>query len=95
MAGVRISDSAWTEVTSPLGMTDGDTYAFQIHGNLDQRIYAHDVTDGSAPTSTEDAQVLFAQDERPLEQLEYTKRAGVTWWLRVDQGSARIAAWGV
>ena len=95
MAGVPISDSAWTEVTGPLGMTDGETYAFQIHGNASQRIYAHDMDGNTEPTSTEDAQVLFDQSLRPLEQLEFTKRAGKTWWLRVDQGSARIAAWGV
>ena len=95
MPGVRISDSAWTEVTGPLGMTDAETYAFQIHGNVDQRVYAVDVEGSSAPSSAEDAQILFAQNDRPLEQLEFTKRAGWTWWLRVDQGSARIAAWEV
>ena len=97
MPGTGISDSAWKEVTSPLSMADGETYAFQIHAPSDHRVYALDVTGSNAPadSAVEDAQILFPQSERPLEQLEFTKRAGKTWWLRVDHGSARIVAWGV
>lgn len=95
MAGVALSDTAWTEVTAPLSMSDGSTWAFQIHAPSDRRVYAVDVDGSSEPTSTEDAQVLFPQSERPLEQLEFTKRAGWTWWMRTDHGDARIASWEV
>lgn len=95
MAGTALSDTAWTEVTAATAMTDGATYAFQIHAPSDRKVYAVDVNGSSEPSSTEDAQVLFPQSERPLEQLEFTKRAGRTWWMRTDHGPARFVAWEV
>ena len=90
MPGANLS-GAWLEAKAALSMTDGTSYVVEFHGPPDSTIYALDVEGTEEPTSSEDALVHFNRDRNPrvAESMEFTARAGWTWWLRAE-GASRI-----
>ena len=88
--------SEWQEAKAGMSLADGDSYVVEWHGPADTTVYALDVAGAGPPTEAEaeDALVHFNRDRNPQveEPLEFTARAGWTWWLRTDGGASRLVA---
>lgn len=83
MAHATLS-TTWLDVTDALSLGDGATYVVELHGTPDARILAVDVEGASAPADDDDALVHYCRDVYPAQEaLEFTQRAGWTWWLRL------------
>ena len=83
MANAALTN-AWVEVTAPLLMAAGKSYAVEFHGPADAVIIAVDVDGAAAPVSDADGLIHFTRDKFPHEDvMEFNKRTGWTWWMRV------------
>lgn len=93
MPGMDLT-AEWQEAKAGLPMADGKSYVVEFHGPESTRIRALDVEGDGPPTSDQDALVHFNRDQNPQaeEPLEFTARAGWTWWLKTDGGSSRLVA---
>ena len=81
----------WTEVTAPLALVDGTSYAVEMHGPSSSVVFAHDTEAAGAPAADADGHTWFTRDARPEGELRvFTKRAGWFWWLRTLRGACRV-----
>lgn len=79
---------AWTEVTAPLNMVDGTTYAIEIQGSDAIVVLAHDSESAADPADDADGHHLYPRSQRPEgDLLRFTKRAGWYWHLRTRNGA--------
>ena len=80
----------WTEVTGPLALVDGASYAVEMHGPVSAVVYAHDTQAAGAPAAGADGHTWFTRSKRPEGELRvFPKRAGWFWWLRAERGACR------
>ena len=86
--------TSWTEITAPLGMTDGEKYLVDVDEvNPRARVYSAETDDANAPGATVIGHAIVpASLHRSVDSRIYTKRAGVFIWVRVTLGDARIVA---
>ena len=86
--------TSWTEITAPLGMTDGESYLIDFDGvNTRAKVYSAETDDASAPGATLSGHsILPANLNRSVDSRIYTKRAGVHLWVRVTLGDAKVVA---
>ena len=81
----------WTEVTGPLALVDGTSYAVEMHGPVSAVVHAHDTQIAGAPAAGADGHTWFPRDARPEGELRvFAKRAGWFWWLRAEGGACRV-----
>ena len=86
--------TAWTEVTAPLGMADGESYLVDVDGTTAKaRVYSAETDNTTAPTAAVIGHAIApANPSRSVDSRIYTKRAGVRFWVRVSRGDARIVS---
>ena len=86
--------TSWTEITAPLGMTDGESYLIDFDGvNTRARIYSAETDDANAPGATLSGHGLLPGNlTRSVDSRIYTKRAGVHLWVRVSLGAAKVVS---
>lgn len=79
---------AWTEVTAPLVMVDGTSYAVEVQGSDGTIVLAHDSESSSAPDADADGHSLYPRSQRPEgDLLRFTKRSGWYWYMRTRNGA--------
>jgi len=83
----------WQEAKAGLRMVDGRTYVIQFQGSLEAIIEAVDVEGGGPPARTDAPLLYFNRDTNPWQgDLEFTARAGWTWWLRTRRGGSKVVS---
>lgn len=86
----------WTEVTTPLMMADGTTYAMEMQSEVPGTVVeSHAAQHGAPPAENADGEVWYpkSKTERPDPEgteRRYTKAAGWNLWLRSKTGPARV-----
>ena len=86
--------TAWTEVTAPLGMTDGESYLVDVDGaETRAKVYSAETDDANAPGSSVSGHAIAPPSwNRAVDSRIYTKRTGVHLWVRVTLGDAKVVA---
>ena len=86
--------TSWTEITAPLGMTDGESYLVDVDGaETRAKVYSAETDDANAPGSSVSGHAIAPPSwNRAVDSRIYTKRANVYLWVRVTLGDARIVA---
>ena len=86
--------SVWTEITAPLGMTDGESYLIDVDGvDTNAAAYSAETDDANAPGAAVIGHPLAPSNfNRSVDSRIYTKRTDVRIWVRVTRGEARVVA---
>ena len=86
--------TAWTEITVPLGMADGESYLIDVDGvNSNAVVYSAETDNAVAPGAAVIGHAIVpANFNRSVDSRIYSKQAGVFIWVRVTRGEARIVA---
>ena len=86
--------TSWTEITAPLGMTDGESYLIDFDGAQTRaKVYSAETDDANSPGATVSGHAIVpASWNRSVDSRIYTKRAGVRIWVRVSLGDAKVVA---
>ena len=86
--------TAWTEITVPLGMADGESYLVDVDGvNTNAIVYSAETDTTVAPGAAVVGHGLAPSNvNRSVDSRIYAKRANVYFWVRVTRGDARIVA---
>ena len=87
--------TSWTEITAPLGMTDGESYLVDVDGaETRAKVYSAETDDANAPGSSVSGHAIAPPSwNRAVDSRIYTKRDRRPYlWVRVSLGDARIVA---
>ena len=86
--------TAWTEITAPLAMANGQSYLIDVDGvNTNAVVYSAETDTAVAPGAAIIGHAIVPSNfNRSVDSRIYGKRTDVYMWVRVTRGNARIVS---
>ena len=84
-------DTNWTDVTTGLGLADGETYGVDLVGAESNAVAFWAVTDSIVAPTVHGHPVLPSDRFQPVDAREVMQMAGQYLWMRVNRGVAALS----